>query len=562
MSNGFKKAVGLLVSASLLASLAATAFAGTAAAAITPNGVTQNVPGNAAYTPLATNPTIVLDGIDDILAPYTGANLRIVVGNGFQLNPDSMITVSRDSGPLTFGDSLPGSVSIHVWADATGNYFDVPIAHSSGDLFTIPSPTTVTFQGIQVRQSGPSLGDTATIDHNSTNPGDAVAAPFTLATLTGTVGDSTFHIDVNPSSYSADAVDPQAVATAVSDNTDWAGNPGAAPVTQVTSWTTECGTIVATGNMTADISGCHTAGTWDVSATSVLPVAGYVGVGSFTVYPGVLAVVKNGIYDGSGDRDDFSNYLTSGNIPVGETRQFVAFEFDAWGNFLCRTADNGDRSGCFGEWSDTPHPGAAEINYTGLLSAQPPGPRGLPSSTPSAGPSPARPARGTSSRARPTDWLGTANLLSSTQAAPIVRAGPYGTTTASYSYSEPEWLWPTWNLPHINGALLFPGSGFIWTIDIADQQGNRRVHFDTSSVTVDGPASLDLSASFLNDYTLQVVGGLQQPAPDRAALGHRPEGQGRRERRPRPDHDVLRPRHQPVHLRWERRRHLRPALRR
>jgi hypothetical protein len=96
------------------------------------------------------------------------------------------------------------------------------------------------------------------------------------------------------------------------------------------------------------------------------------------------------------------------------------------------------------------------------------------------------------------------------QASPIIRAGGYGATTAAYSYSEPEFLPDTF--PPISGSILFPIDGFVWTIDISDAQGNRRVHFDTSvAPTLVGPGSLDLSASFLNDYTLEVVSGTSNP---------------------------------------------------
>ena len=95
-------------------------------------------------------------------------------------------------------DVAMGGKDQTVIARRHGNWFDVPIAHSSGDLFTAATTTTVTFSGIEVRQRGASAGDSATIDHNSTNPGNAVAAPLQLLgsrVLVQTSGGSVSAID-------------------------------------------------------------------------------------------------------------------------------------------------------------------------------------------------------------------------------------------------------------------------------------------------------------------------------------------------------------------------------
>ncbi len=512
MSNGFKKGVSLLVTAGLLASLAATAFAGTASAAITPNGDAANVPGDAAWTDLDTAvgapTTMTLNGVDDIFAPYPGANLRIVVGNGFELNPNAAITVSRDTGPLLFG-ALPGAVSIQVNAVTNGSvsYFDVPIAHSSGD--TTVTNTVVTFSGIQVRQRAGAAanGDVVTIDHNATNPGDAVATPFTLYTLTGTAGADLPKVLCLPDPIVAHALglpNPgptyATTCTASSSGFDWAGNAAA-------GFVPANATITATGPgpLTADPAAPGasrsfwgtTAGVYTATVTSGAPTPGLTATDTFTIVPDVLAQIEV-IPAGPG------------TISVGQSQQFVAICKDQFGNEIARTGTDGYRPwNCFGTWSDSPLPAAAEINFTGLLTGVRPGvvdavTYTIGSISGSSGP-------WTVIAGIPGSVIG--NAVPTTpfnQASPIVRAGGYGSTTAAYSYSEPEFLPDAF--PPISGAILFPIDGFTWTIDISDAQGNRRVHFDTSvAPTLVGPGSLDLSASFLNDYTLQVVAGSSNP---------------------------------------------------
>jgi hypothetical protein len=535
LSNGFKKGVSLLVTAGLLASLAATAFAGTAAAAITPAGSAQNVPGDAAYTALPST-TMTLNGVDDIFAPVPASNLRIVVGNGFELNPNATITVSRDTGPLLFGN-LPGAVTIGVNAVTNGSvsYFDVPIAHSSGD--TTVTNTVVTFAGIQVRQraGAAASGDIVTIDHNATNPGDAVATPFTLYTLTGTGGVELPAVLCTPDPITATALVPvpgplppvgyYTTCTASGSGSDWAGNaPGTAFAAGTTTWTySGPGTL---GSSPADpidakIFWGQVAGTYTATATN----NGVTGSDTFQILAGPLAqisVIPSG----------------PGSLAVGQTVQFVAICQDQFGNEIARTGTDGYRPwNCFGTWSDSPLPAAAEINFTGLLTGIRPGVVDkvvytIGSVSGWSGPwtVTAGPGGSVFGNAVPTTPFN--------QASPIVRAGGYGATTAAYSYTEPEFLPDTF--PLVSGAILFPIDGFTWTIDISDAQGNRRVHFDTSvAPTLVGPGSLGFTetgcgASFLNDYTLQIIAcssnplqveglsvqGLKVKADSNAALGN------------------------------------------
>ena len=130
------------------------------------------------FTPRA----VILNGVDDILALYSGAMLRFSITPGFELDPASGITVSIDQGDLRFGAVLPGYTSYSVDPDASGAFFHVPIAHSSGDCSI--TATTLTFRGGRVRQrlDATSIATTGTIGHGSA-PGGAVASSFTVWSL-------------------------------------------------------------------------------------------------------------------------------------------------------------------------------------------------------------------------------------------------------------------------------------------------------------------------------------------------------------------------------------------
>ncbi len=606
MSNGFKKGVSLLVTAGLLASLAATAFAGTAAATVTPLGTTANVPGNQAYTALPST-TLTLNGLDDIMAAVPGDSVRFVVGNGFELNPAANITVSRDQGPLLFGSVGPGATSIVVNAvtTPTASYFDVPIWNSSGD--TTVANTIVTFSGIQVRQraGAAAAGAIVTIDNNSAHPGAAVTNPtvFTLYTLNGTVGAELPKLSCFPDPIVATALGDgvtlpasgYTTCTATGTGRDWAGNASGGALTagawvattayalnatvQPTApnghqykaivagtsgaaepiWPTNGGTVVdgtvtwtdlgasfipANSTITATGPGAlgaspanptaarsfwgQVAGVYTATVMSGAPTPGLTATDTFTIVAGPLAQIV--VQDVNGN--------TSGSLAVGDSLQFIAICQDQFGNEIARTGDNGYRPwNCDGIWSDSPHPGAAEINNTGLLTGLRLGQIDAVIYTIGSISGQSGPWQIVSGPA--TSVLGNAVPGSPfNQASPIIRAGGFGSTTAAYTYSEPEFLPDTF--PPISGSILFPIDGFTWTIDISDAQGNRRVHFDTSVAPgLVGPDSLDFTdpgcgAWFLNDYTLQVtscssnplqieqltVQGLKVKADANAALGN------------------------------------------
>ena len=430
-----------------------------------------------------------------------------------ELDPANPITATIDAmggGGLLFGNTAPGTLTWTVYPSANG--FDIPIWHSSGDCTVIGQVCEIDFTGGAVRQvegQGPVISAWPTINHNSTDPGDAVAAPFALWKMVNVTGFETFSIScTSPIMATAQVPVPgplppvgqYSTCQAIGDGTDWAGNAAGDFVpANVNSWSVSPST--GTGNLAGPTPDFHWfwgqyAGDYHVTANAGAP-SNLNGSGHFSIYPGPLAQIEV-IPAGPG------------TISVGQSLQFVAICKDQFGNEISRTGTDGYRPwDCFGTWSDSPLPAAAEINFTGLLTGIRPGvvdavTYTIGSISGSSGP-------WTVIGAIPGSVLG--NAVPTTpfnQASPIIRAGGYGATTAAYSYSEPELL-PDY-FPPVSGATLFPVSGFAWTIDISDAQGNRRVHFDTSvAPTLVGPGSLDLSASFLNDYTLQVVAGSSNP---------------------------------------------------
>ncbi len=151
---------------------------------------TVAVAGDGSWTPLGNVPrlftprAVILNGVDDILARTRARCSDSDISPGFELDPASGITVSIDQGELRFGAVLPGYTSYSVDPDASGAFFQVPIAHSSGDCSI--TATTLTFLGGRVRQrlDATSIGDDRDHRARRVRAGHgAVASSFTVWSL-------------------------------------------------------------------------------------------------------------------------------------------------------------------------------------------------------------------------------------------------------------------------------------------------------------------------------------------------------------------------------------------